>query len=60
MPPVYLDNNATTPMDPRVLVEESMAVAKAAMDSGVARAPIADLDAYRERLTKMGDAIRQA
>ena len=35
------------PLDPRVLVEESLAVAKAAMDSGVARKPIRDLDAYR-------------
>ena len=37
------------PFDPRVLIHESMAVAKAAMDSGVARIHI-DLDEYRERL----------
>jgi malate dehydrogenase (oxaloacetate-decarboxylating)(NADP+) len=37
------------PFDPRVLLRESAAVAKAAMDSGVAQEPI-DLDEYREQL----------
>ncbi len=37
------------PFDPRVLIHESMAVAKAAMDSGVARVQI-DLDEYRVQL----------
>ncbi len=37
------------PFDPRVLIHESMAVAKAAMDSGVARVRI-DLDEYRVQL----------
>ena len=37
------------PFDPRVLIHESMAVAKAAMDSGVARVTL-DLDEYRVRL----------
>jgi len=37
------------PFDPRVLIHESMAVAKAAMDSGVARVRV-DLDEYRVRL----------
>ena len=37
------------PFDPRVLVWESVAVAKAAIDSGVARINI-DLDAYRKKL----------
>jgi malate dehydrogenase (oxaloacetate-decarboxylating)(NADP+) len=37
------------PFDPRVLLRESMAVAKAAMDSGVAQEPV-DLHAYREQL----------
>ncbi len=37
------------PFDPRVLLWVSPAVAKAAMESGVARATL-DLDAYRERL----------
>ncbi len=38
------------PFDPRVLLHVAPAVAKAAMDSGVARRPIDDLDKYRERL----------
>lgn len=35
------------PFDPRLLEVVSSAVAKAAMDSGVAKAPIDDFDAYR-------------
>jgi len=38
------------PLDPRVLLWVAPAVAKAAMDSGVARRPIADLGAYRDAL----------
>ena len=38
------------PFDPRVLLHLAPAVAKAAMDSGVARRPIDDLDKYRDRL----------
>jgi malate dehydrogenase (oxaloacetate-decarboxylating)(NADP+) len=38
------------PFDPRHIVTIAPAVAKAAMESGVARRPIADLDAYGERL----------
>jgi len=38
------------PLDPRVIEWESVAVAKAAMDTGVARTPIADLDAYAKSL----------
>ena len=38
------------PFDPRVLLHVAPAVAKAAMESGVARLPIDDLDKYRERL----------
>ena len=38
------------PFDPRLLVELAGAVAQAAMDSGVALRPIADMDAYREKL----------
>src|SRR5580700_146036 len=38
------------PFDPRLIVKIAPAVAKAAMESGVARRPIADLDAYAERL----------
>ena len=38
------------PFDPRLMETVSSAVAKAAMDSGVAQKPIADLDAYRMSL----------
>ncbi|TAJ28057.1 MAG: NADP-dependent malic enzyme [Reyranella sp.] len=38
------------PFDPRLIVELAPAVAKAAMDSGVATRPIADFDAYRAQL----------
>jgi malate dehydrogenase (oxaloacetate-decarboxylating)(NADP+) len=38
------------PFDPRLMMKIAPAVAKAAADSGVARRPIADFDAYRERL----------
>ena len=38
------------PFDPRLIVMIAPAVAKAAMDSGVATRPIADFDAYREKL----------
>jgi malate dehydrogenase (oxaloacetate-decarboxylating)(NADP+) len=40
------------PFDPRVLVWEATAVARAAMETGVAQEPV-DLDEYRERLEKM-------
>ena len=38
------------PFDPRLIMQIAPAVAKAAMDSGVATRPIADLDAYRDQL----------
>ena len=38
------------PFDPRLLVQLAPAVAKAAMESGVARRPIEDLSAYTEKL----------
>ena len=38
------------PFDPRVLLHVAPAVAKAAMDSGVARRPIADMEKYKEHL----------
>jgi malate dehydrogenase (oxaloacetate-decarboxylating)(NADP+) len=38
------------PFDPRVLIREALAVAKAAVESGVARKPIVDWDEYRDRL----------
>jgi malate dehydrogenase (oxaloacetate-decarboxylating)(NADP+) len=40
------------PFDPRLILELAPAVAKAAMDSGVATRPIADFAAYRQRLTQ--------
>jgi malate dehydrogenase (oxaloacetate-decarboxylating)(NADP+) len=39
------------PFDPRLVVEIPVAVAQAAMDSGVARKPIVDMDHYREQLS---------
>ncbi len=38
------------PFDPRLILRIAPAVAKAAMDSGVATRPIRDFDAYRDRL----------
>ena len=38
------------PFDPRVLLHVAPAVAKAAMDSGVARRPIPDMEKYKEHL----------
>ena len=40
------------PFDPRLIVKIAPAVAKAAMDSGVATRPIADMDAYIEQLAQ--------
>jgi malate dehydrogenase (oxaloacetate-decarboxylating)(NADP+) len=40
------------PFDPRLIVEIAPAVARAAMDSGVATRPIEDFDAYREKLSR--------
>jgi malate dehydrogenase (oxaloacetate-decarboxylating)(NADP+) len=40
------------PFDPRLIVEIATAVAKAAMESGVAMRPIEDFKAYRERLNQ--------
>jgi malate dehydrogenase (oxaloacetate-decarboxylating)(NADP+) len=40
------------PFDPRLILKLAPAVAQAAMDSGVATRPIADFDAYRERLSQ--------
>ncbi len=44
-----------TPVDPRLITEVSAAVAKAAMDSGVARTKIADFDAYKAQLRQLRD-----
>ena len=40
------------PFDPRLILEIAPAVARAAMESGVARRPIADFDAYRRDLER--------
>ena len=40
------------PLDPRLILEIAPAVAKAAMDSGIAARPIQDFDAYRQKLTE--------
>ncbi len=45
------------PFDPRLISAIPMAVAQAAMDSGVARRPIVDMDAYREQLRTRRDPI---
>lgn len=58
---VYHVNNFTfgpdyfipKPVDPRLITEVSMAVAKAAMDSGVARKQITDWEAYRQQLKEL-------
>ena len=55
---VYADENLQfgadylipKPFDPRLIVDLPIAVAKAAMKSGVATRPIEDFDAYREKL----------
>jgi malate dehydrogenase (oxaloacetate-decarboxylating)(NADP+) len=46
------------PFDPRVLGHVAPAVARAAMESGVARQPIHDFDAYRQKLERMMDPGR--
>ena len=40
------------PFDPRLILRIAPALAQAAMASGVATRPIADIDAYRERLNE--------
>ncbi len=45
------------PFDPRLLSEVPAAVARAAMDSGVARKPIADTSAYKVQLSARRDPI---
>jgi malate dehydrogenase (oxaloacetate-decarboxylating)(NADP+) len=45
------------PFDPRLISYVPPAVAKAAMDTGVARKPIADMDGYRESLRRRRDPV---
>ena len=40
------------PLEPNLIIEIASAVAKAAMDSGVATLPIADMNAYRQSLSE--------
>ncbi|MBN8915843.1 MAG: NADP-dependent malic enzyme [Rhizobiales bacterium] len=44
------DSLIPSPFDPRLILRIAPAVAKAAMDTGVATRPIADMDAYIDRL----------
>ena len=46
------DNLIPSPFDPRLILRIAPAVAKAAMESGVAKLPISDFDAYDERLQR--------
>lgn len=46
------DNFIPKPLDPRLIFHVAPAVARAAMDSGVARSPITDWDAYETFLKK--------
>lgn len=41
------------PVDPRLITEVSAAVARAAMESGVARKPVENWDAYKDHLKQM-------
>jgi len=45
------------PFDPRLISTVPPAVAKAAMDTGVARKPIVDMDAYRQQLNARRDPV---
>ncbi|MDF3033789.1 MAG: malic enzyme [Alphaproteobacteria bacterium] len=40
------------PFDPRLILEIAPAVAKAAMDTGIATRPIADIEAYRQKMSE--------
>ncbi|MER2606936.1 MAG: NADP-dependent malic enzyme [Siculibacillus sp.] len=45
------------PFDPRLISEIPAAVAQAAMESGVARRPIVDMQAYRQQLSARRDPV---
>ncbi|HXW24805.1 MAG TPA: NADP-dependent malic enzyme [Xanthobacteraceae bacterium] len=56
--PIYgPDYIIPVPFDPRLISAVPPAVAKAAMDSGVARKPIVDMDAYRQALRTRRDPV---
>ncbi len=46
------ENLIPKPFDPRLILQVAPAVARAAMDSGVATRPIVDFNAYRQRLSQ--------
>lgn len=46
------------PLDPRVLIWETPAVAQAAMDTGVAQSPITDMGAYKKSLEERVESSR--
>ena len=46
-----------TPFDPRLISSVPPAVAQAAMDTGVARKPIVDMDGYRRQLSTRRDPV---
>jgi malate dehydrogenase (oxaloacetate-decarboxylating)(NADP+) len=46
------ENLIPKPFDPRLMLQVAPAVARAAMESGVATRPIADFNAYRQRLSQ--------
>jgi malate dehydrogenase (oxaloacetate-decarboxylating)(NADP+) len=46
------------PLDPRIIEWETPAVARAAMDSGIAKNPVKDMDAYRRELVERVNACR--
>jgi malate dehydrogenase (oxaloacetate-decarboxylating)(NADP+) len=50
LPAFGAENLIPRPFDPRLILEIAPAVARAAMDSGVATRPIADFAAYRQKL----------
>src|ERR1700738_3030175 len=54
-PPVFgPDYIIPNPFDPRLILQIAPAVARAAMESAVARRPISDFDVYRERVPRVG------
>jgi malate dehydrogenase (oxaloacetate-decarboxylating)(NADP+) len=53
-----LDYVIPKPLDPRILEWEAPAVAKAAMDEGIAKRPIKNMTAYRKELVERVKACR--
>ncbi len=47
------------PLDPRLLTRVAPAVARGAMESGVARRPIADWEEYCERLRRLMEQMKE-